>query len=253
VGELEQLEERLQVRFDNRTLLRQALVHRSYAFEQGGLETNERLEFLGDAVLAVVVTMMLYEQYPDAPEGTLAKLRAAAVRADALAAVGRELDLGAFVRLGKGETASGGADKDSILGDTLEGLIGAVYVDRGFVEADALVRRLFGPRLGDLAERGPALDYKTSLQELVAARYETIPVYELTEEGPDHEKSFTASVLVGGEVRGRGSGGSKKKAEQAAAREAYRSLTASRSPDGDSGPSENPRADAKETEGAGTP
>jgi ribonuclease III len=228
VAGLDELEERLGVRFEDRSLLSQALVHRSYAFERGGIEPNERLEFLGDAVLSVIVTTLLYERLPEAPEGTLAKLRAAAVKERALADISRELGLGRFVRLGKGETASGGAEKESILADVFEAVLGAFYLDQGFDAADRLVRELYEDRLGDLAAKGPALDYKTSLQELVAARYETVPVYELAEEGPDHEKRFTATVAVAGEIRGRGTGGSKKKAEQAAAREAYRRIVGRR-------------------------
>lgn len=184
-------------------------------------------------MLGLVVTDLLFVEMADAPEGELAKLRAAAVKADELAAVARELDLGAHVRLGKGELASGGADKESILADTLEAVLGAIYLDRGFEVAAAVIRRLFGARLAELATLGAALDYKTSLQELAAARFEDLPVYDLDEKGPDHRKSFTATVEVGGRVRGRGTGRSKKKAEQAAARQAYRHLRAQGSqPDG---------------------
>lgn len=245
-----ELEARLGVRFNDRSILERALVHRSYAFEEGGLATNERLEFLGDAVLGLIVTTIIFEELPEAPEGTLAKLRAAAVSTAALADVARELDLGAHVRLGKGEAASGGAGKDSILADTFEAVLGAVHLDRGFPAAAEVVRRLFRPHLRRLAGQGAALDYKTSLQELVAARYETVPLYELEEEGPDHDKRFTATVLVAGEARGRGTGGSKKKAEQAAAREAYRRLIRT-----DAGPDGVGADDgrSKEHEGAGTP
>jgi ribonuclease-3 len=223
--DLARLQERLSVPLGEPRLLEQALTHRSYAFEHGGIATNERLEFLGDAVLALVVTDLIFEELPEAPEGTLAKLRAAAVKTAALADVARELDLGSHVRLGKGEIATGGPDKDSILADTFEAVLGAVYLDRGLEVASGLVHRLFAGRLRGLATRGPALDYKTSLQELAAARFDALPVYELYEEGPDHEKRFSATVQVAGEVRGRGTGPSKKKAEQAAAREAYRRLT----------------------------
>ncbi len=208
-------------------LLDRALTHRSYAFESGGIPTNERLEFLGDAVLALVVTDLIYATLPEAAEGRLAKLRAAAVKTAALADVARGLDLGSYVRLGKGETASGGADKDSILADTFEAVLGAVYVDRGFEVASELIHRLFADRLDELAVMGAALDYKTSLQELAAARFGGVPVYELEEDGPDHAKHFRAVVRIVGRVHGEGSGRSKKQAEQAAAREAYRRLTAS--------------------------
>lgn len=167
---------------------------------------------------------MIFAALPDAAEGVLAKLRAAAVKTDELADVARELDLGRFIRLGKGETATGGADKDSILADGLEAVLGAVYVDRGYDVASQVVRTLFQDRLAHLATRGASLDYKTSLQELAAARFDELPVYTLDEEGPDHEKRFTATVEVAGKIRGGGTGASKKKAEQAAAREAYRRL-----------------------------
>ncbi len=219
------LERRLGVELDDDDLLKTSLTHRSYAFEHGGLETNERLEFLGDAVLALVVTDFIFHELPDAAEGRLAKLRAAAVRTSALAEVGREVGLGAFVRLGRGERASGGADKDSILADTFEAVLGAVYLARGFEAASQVVRRLFVDRLRELATRGAALDYKTSLQELAAARFNSLPVYDLEEQGPDHAKRFTATVRVGGDVFGGGTGHSKKLAEQAAAREAYWRLT----------------------------
>ena len=225
LADLADLEARLGVTLGDRALLELALTHRSFAFEQGGIPTNERLEFLGDAVLALVVTDMLIHALPDAPEGEMAKLRAAAVRTSALADVARGLDLGTHVRLGKGETATGGADKDSILADTFEALLGALYLDRGFDVAAELVKRVFAPRLTQLGTLGAALDYKTSLQELAARRFGAMPVYTLADEGPDHEKSFTAIVAIAGVERGRGTGRSKKKAEQDAARQAYRTLT----------------------------
>ena len=219
-----ELASRLGVAFDDLGLLDRALTHRSWAFENGGVQPNERLEFLGDAVLGLVVTDEIFHTHPQEQEGRLAKLRAAAVKASSLAQVGRELGLGRFVKLGIGEAASGGRDKDSILADTFEAVLGAVYLDRGFASAYDLVQRLFGDRLTELAERGAALDYKTSLQELSASRYEMLPRYELTDVGPDHLKTFTAVVWVAGEVLGRGQGPNKKQAEQHAAREAYRRL-----------------------------
>jgi ribonuclease III len=217
----DELERLLGIRFANRGLLDRALIHRSYSFENGNVPTNERLEFLGDAVLAVVVTDEIFHAHPHAAEGRLAKLRAAAVKTGSLAHVARDVDLGRFVRLGKGEAASGGADKDSILADTLEAVIGAYYLDQGFAAAYDLVCDLFGARLEDLASRTAALDFKTSLQELTAARFETTPVYRLVDEGPDHAKTFTATVMVAGREVGSGRGRNKKEAEQRAAREAY--------------------------------
>ena len=201
-----------------------ALTHRSYAYEHGGMPTNERLEFLGDAVLGVVVTDALYRTHPDLAEGQLAKLRASVVNMNALAEVARELDLGRHVLLGRGEEQTGGRDKASILADALEAVIGAVHLDRGLDVAAAMVRRLFDPLLAASAGRGAGLDWKTSLQERAAALSAGPPVYEVTEDGPDHEKSFTAVVQVAGEVRGAGAGRTKKEAEQQAAEAAWTAL-----------------------------
>jgi len=216
----------LDVHLDDLDLLDQALTHRSWAFEQGGLPTNERLEFLGDAVLGLVVTDEIYHDHPDEQEGRLAKLRAAAVRSETLAEIARGIDLGRYIKLGRGETASGGADKDSILADALEAILGSVYLDQGFATVYDLVQRLFAELLGELAESDTALDYKTSLQELSAARFEMLPRYQVHDEGPDHAKTFTAEVHVDGRLLGRGIGRSKKQAEQRAAREAHRALVA---------------------------
>jgi len=205
----------------DRALLVRAITHRSFAYENGGLPTNERLEFLGDAVLGVIVTETLFRRFPDLPEGQLAKLRAAVVNMRALAEVSRALGLGEFLRLGRGEESTGGRDKSSILADALEALIGAVYVAAGIQGADAFVHRLFDDLIDDAARRGAGLDWKTSLQELTAAQILGVPYYEIDESGPDHEKTFTAHVRVGGEVYGRGTGRSKKEAEQQAAEEAW--------------------------------
>jgi ribonuclease-3 len=204
--------------------LERALTHRSYAFENGNLPTNERLEFLGDSVLGFVVTGALYRAYPDMPEGHLAKLRAAVVQMRALAHVARELNLGRYVRLGKGEETSGGRNKASILADTLEAVIGAVYQDLGTEAAAGLVRRLFDPMIekAGTLEAGP--DWKTALQELTAAKKLGTPHYTAEESGPDHDKRFTARVTVAGQVLGSGTGGSKKEAEQQAARQAWQAL-----------------------------
>ena len=205
----------------------QALVHRSWAFENGGVPHNERLEFLGDAVLGMVVTDVLYVAEPDLPEGDLARLRSAAVREETLAEVARTIGLGDWIRLGVGETATGGADKDSILGDTLEAVIGAIYVDCGLPVADAVIRRLLGARLEAL--RAPdqgTLEPKTALQELASARFGSVPVYEVTGSGPDHEPTYEATVSIDGEKLGEGAGTSKKRAERAAARMAWERLTA---------------------------
>jgi ribonuclease-3 len=206
-------------------LLERALTHRSYAYEHGGLPTNERLEFLGDAVLGVIVTDALYRTHPDLPEGQLAKLRASVVNTRALAGVARSLDLGKWLRLGKGEEVTGGNDKASILADTMEAVIGAVYLDRGLETASVMVRTLFDPLMKAATEEGAALDWKTSLQELTAAKGLGVPEYVVAESGPDHSKSFTAEAKVQGQVRGAGAGSSKKEAEQQAAEAAWRDLS----------------------------
>jgi ribonuclease III len=202
-------------------LLERALTHRSYAYENGGLPTNERLEFLGDSVLGLIVTDTLFRGYPDLPEGQLAKLRAAVVNMRALAGVARGLRLGSYVLLGKGEEGTGGRDKSSILADTLEAVLGAVYVDCGLGEASALVHRLFDPVIASSARLGAGLDWKTSLQELTAAEILGVPEYHVEESGPDHQKSFRASVWIGGRMYGEGEGRSKKEAEQQAAEAAW--------------------------------
>jgi ribonuclease-3 len=207
-------------------LLERALTHRSYAYENGGLPTNERLEFLGDAVLGLVVTDALYTNNPDLAEGSLAKLRASVVSTRALAGVARDLGLGRWMRLGKGEDVTGGREKSSILADMMEAVIGAVYLERGLEGATRLVRMLFDPLMEAAAADGAALDWKTSLQELTAARGLGVPDYTITESGPDHAKAFVARALVAGEDRGQGAGRSKKEAEQQAAEVAWRALEA---------------------------
>jgi ribonuclease III len=207
-------------------ILERALTHRSYAYENGGLPTNERLEFLGDSVLGLVVTDTLFRGYPNLPEGQLAKLRAAVVNMTALAGVARGLDLGAFIRLGRGEEGTGGRDKPSILADTLEAVIGAVFIDCGLDQASELVHRLFDPVIERSARLGAGLDWKTSLQELTAAQLLGVPDYQVTESGPDHQKSFQAYVRVGGTVLGHGQGRSKKAAEQQAAEAAWMAISA---------------------------
>jgi ribonuclease III len=205
-------------------LLERALTHRSFAYEHGGLPTNERLEFLGDSVLGVIVTEALYVTHPDLSEGRLAKLRAAVVNARALAEVARTLGLGDHIRLGRGEEATGGRDKSSILSDTVEAVIGAVYLDKGFVVAGEVVHRLFDPLMSAAAELGAGLDWKTSLQELAADHSLGVPEYLIDDSGPDHEKTFVARVRVGDEVYGHGMGRSKKEAEQQAAETAWHAI-----------------------------
>ncbi|CAA9278716.1 MAG: Ribonuclease III [uncultured Blastococcus sp.] len=209
-------------------LLGLALTHRSFAYENGGLATNERLEFLGDSVLGLVVTDELYRSQPDLPEGQLAKLRASVVNMTSLAKVARRLGnggIGPHLLLGRGEETTGGREKDSILADALEALIGAVHLGCGLEIAGSLVHRLFDPLLVEAATRGAALDWKTSLQELGATLGLGAPLYRVEDAGPDHAKTFTAAVVLGGEVHGHGSGRTKKAAEQEAAEAAWRALS----------------------------
>ncbi|WP_240181824.1 ribonuclease III [Nocardioides sp. 616] len=220
-------------------LLERALTHRSYAYENGGLPTNERLEFLGDSVLGVVVTETLYTTHPDLSEGRLAKLRAAVVNARALAEVARTIELGQHIKLGRGEESTGGRNKASILSDTVEAVIGAIHLSGGFEVSAEVVHRLFDPLMEAAAAMGAGLDWKTSLQELAAEHALGVPDYVLQDDGPDHLKTFTAQVRVGDALYGHGTGRSKKEAEQAAAETAYGEILAARaarvngtSPDG---------------------
>jgi ribonuclease-3 len=210
----------------DRGLVELSVTHRSYAYENGGVPTNERLEFLGDSVLGVVVTEELYRRYPDLAEGQLAKLRAAVVNARALAGVGRSIGLGSFIKLGRGEESTGGRDKSSILADALEALIGAYYLDRGLEASRTLILGLFHDALEDAAGLGAGLDWKTSLQELAAERGLGAPEYAVAESGPDHAKSFRATAMLGGQPAGEGTGNSKKEAEQRAAEQAWTALSA---------------------------
>ncbi len=220
---LDELQQRLQVEVDP-ALLQLALTHRSFAYENGGIPTNERLEFLGDSILGQAVTVKLFRDHPDLDEGELAKRRASLVSSVALAEVGRSIGLGPYIRLGRGETMTGGADKPSILADTVEAIIGAVYLDAGGDAATALVLRLVDPLLRDPARFGAAMDPKTSLQEIAARRGAPPPLYTVTESGPDHNKHFIATVSVGDLVQASGEGSSKKQAEMAAALEAWTEL-----------------------------
>jgi ribonuclease III len=219
------LAERLGVTIDHEAL-RHALTHRSYAYENGGLPHNERLEFLGDAVLGIVVTDSLYRTYPDVAESQLAKYRAAVVNSRTLAEVARELGVGEFLLLGRGEQTTGGRDKSSILADALEALLGTVYLELGLGSADDLVHRLLDVRMAQAAGMGAGLDWKTSLQELGARTGAGVPSYQVTSTGPDHAKHFVAVVAVGEVVTGEGLGHSKKVAEQMAAATAYEALLA---------------------------
>ncbi len=223
---LEALDRALGVALRDADLRRAALTHRSFAFENGLTITNERLEFLGDSVLGLVVTDMAFLDYPAMSEGELAKLRAAIVNMTALADVARALGLGQLVLLGKGEEQSGGRDKSSILADALEAVFGAVYLDLGLEAARELIERLFRPRMQAYVRGEGDRDYKTILQELSSQELRSMPEYRIEERGPDHQKEFTATVILAGEPYGTGIGRSKKEAEQQAAREAHARLSA---------------------------
>jgi ribonuclease-3 len=224
--DLDGLAVRLGYRFADPSLLRRAMAHRSYCAEVPGETSNERLEFLGDAVLGWVVADIAYRRHGDLPEGKLTDLRKSVVNSAALAEVALELELGHRLLLGKGEDAAGGRAKPSILSDALEATIGAVYLDGGAARAYELVERLVGERLAIAAQQLDQLDRKTQLQELAARLHDSAPVYVLREEGPDHAKRFYATVYVGGRAVGEGEGRSKKTAEQAAAAAACALLTA---------------------------
>lgn len=232
----ETLEQSIGYRFADPNLASIALSHRSWVAEQivgegeAKPDSNERIEFLGDAVLGLVVTTYIYDRFPALSEGELAKIRASVVNAGALAEVATELDLGSVLFLGKGEDASGGREKPSILADAMEAVIGAVYVDGGWDPSAKLILGLLGERIEEASQGPGGQDYKTRLQELAARRLDQIPVYRMREEGPDHAKKFYAGVLLANQLMGEGEGRSKKQAEQAAARAAWERMEAGDEP-----------------------
>lgn len=201
-----------------------ARVHRSWAYENGHVPTNERLEFLGDSVLGVVVTEHLYRTFPELPEGQLARLRAAVVNTQSLADVARGLELGSLVQLGRGEVLTGGHDKASILADTTEAMIGAIFLSGGGHAASAFVHHLFDPLVEQAHGLGAGLDFKTSLQEICAGEGWAMPAYEVEQSGPDHARHFTAWCVINERRYGPGEGQNKKQAEQEAAGVAYAAL-----------------------------
>lgn len=212
------LQARLGHRFADQSLLRLALVHRSWHAENPDSPgTNERLEFLGDAVLGFVVADLAYAFLDDVPEGLLSNVRQSVVNTAALAGVARSLGVGECLFLGRGENSIGGRDKDSILEGAMEALIGAVHLDGGVAAAQRVVTTLFEPLVREVGPRAEFVDAKTRLQELCARLLLAAPVYDTTGEGPDHERVFTATVCIGGDVRGSGTGRTKKAAEQVAA------------------------------------
>jgi len=216
----------LQISLDP-ALLDLALTHRSYSYEHGGIPTNERLEFLGDSILGQAVTVMLYTTFTTLDEGELAKRRASLVSTVALAEIARGIGLGEYIKLGRGEELTGGRDKASILADTVEAIIGATYLDQGPDVATALVLRLVAPLANDPSRFGVSMDPKTSLQERANQLGLDVPVYTIEESGPDHQKTFVATVTIGSStpavppVLASGSGSSKKQAESTAAAAAF--------------------------------
>lgn len=217
VKELKELQEKIEYRFQNQQILRQAMIHSSYANENHlqKYECNERLEFLGDAVLELVSSEFLFHEDKKMPEGELTKTRASMVCEQALAFCARQIGLGDYLLLGKGEDATGGRKRDSITSDALEALIGAIYIDGGFANAKEFIHRVV---LNDLENKKLFYDSKTILQEIVQANFQDPIEYQLLgEEGPDHDKSFQVVVYIGDKEFGRGKGRAKKAAEQEAA------------------------------------
>lgn len=208
-----------------------AIVHRSYSYENGRIPTNERLEFLGDSVLGVVVTDYLYRTFTDMPEGQLAKMRSAIVNAQSLAVVAEQFDLGDYLLLGRGEQSTGGRHKVSILADAMEAVIGAIYLDGGMDGAREFILRTFADLIESVSTLGAGLDWKTSLQELAAELEMGPPVYTVTGEGPDHDRVFTATVVLAGTSYGSGTGRTKKQAEQLAAAVTFEQLRSSQQSD----------------------
>jgi len=207
-------------------LLQLALTHRSFSYENGGTPTNERLEFLGDSVLGLLITEALFERYPDLDESKLSPLRSSVVNTKALATIARELKLGQYLRIGKGEEATGGRDKNSLLADSLEALVGAIYMEHGYGTTAKVVLGWCEAALTAATAEGANLDSKTALQELASARGLSTPEYEITESGPDHDKSFTAVAILSDEKFSEGRGKSKREAEQIAAKLAYDAISA---------------------------
>jgi len=227
LADLTALQQTLGVSFNKLSLLEQALVHSSYVNENPGFApaSNERLEFLGDAVLGLIVAEKLYLDFPQLSEGEMTRLRAALVCQDTLARVARAIKLGDYLYLGKGEKASGGQRKPANLARALEAVIAAIFLDQGLFTTRDATLRLFNKELQKMASQGVEVDYKSQLQEFLQAREQQAPVYRVVEAtGPDHEKKFTVEVRLGDTVLGRGTGKSKKTAETEAARSALKLL-----------------------------
>jgi ribonuclease III len=225
--DFKELEDKLLYRFKDPGLLRQALTHKSYANEHrlGAIGHNERLEFLGDTVLDFVTSDIIMRVCPESPEGELSKLRAIVVSETNLSVVARNLSLGSYLLLGRGEEQTGGRSKSSLIANAVEAILAAIYIDGGMVEAYRVVREKFEDEIIDLVAKGQVFDYKTVLQEKSQSRFGMLPKYTVTgESGPDHMKVFEVEIEAGGQILGRGTGKSKKEAEQMAAGEALRAI-----------------------------
>jgi len=222
-----EVENKLGLRFKNPKLLKSSLTHRSYLNENRGegLKNNERLEFLGDAVLELIISAELFIKYPDKTEGELTSIRSALVRTESLAEESRRLGIGEYILMSKGEEDSGGQEKDFILANTYEALLGAMYLDRGLKECKKFVERTVIKKLPRVISQELFIDPKTKIQEMIQAKYKVTPTYRVIKElGPDHDKSFTVALKVGNKTMTKGSGLSKQKAEEEAAQKAIDKL-----------------------------
>lgn len=224
---LDNLEKKLGIKFKNRKLLAQTLVHRSYLNEVTGrgIRSNERLELLGDSILSFIITEWLFKEFPDYPEGELTNLRSNIVRTSSLAQIAQELNLGVYLLLSRGEQESGGAENPSILADTLEAVIGAIYLDRGIATAQNFIQEKFTPLIEEITRKGEFKDAKSILQEKLQAQLQQTPIYKtLKEEGPDHDKIFTVGVYIQSKLLAKGAGKNKQEAEEKAAKTALERL-----------------------------
>ena len=221
---IEELQQRLGIAFDQQEFLSQALTHRSYLAEVEGTHSNERLEFLGDTVLDLIIAEEIFRVHPDWPEGELTKAKAAAVGERSLETIARRWGLGAYMRISRGEESSGGRERRALLADAVEAVIGAYYLDRGLDACRAFVLREMAPILEVISRKEYHFDFKTQLQEAAQARFQSGPTYAVAgESGPPHARVFTVTVSIADQVIGHGEGRSKKEAEQIAAAEALRS------------------------------
>lgn len=218
-NQINKLEQNIEIEFSNKLLLETSVTHRSYLNEHRDVpEHNERLEFLGDAVLELIVSDYLYRKFADRAEGELTSFRSALVRTDSLAESAKKLKIGEYLRLSRGEEESGGREKDYLLANAFEAILGAIYLDKGYEKARDFVYRTLIPKLAEIVEYRLDIDNKTKIQELAQSEYKTTPTYEvIDEQGPDHDKTFTVVVKIDDKIIGKGTGSSKQKAEEKAA------------------------------------